>query len=89
MALLGTLFYRQVVSRSQLYFFTYFVYLAYTFVLFRLQVQNVEWFMSVDSRNIIILGFVVILYFIDLSSYQHYCICFFEFILLLSLFFNF
>lgn len=83
-----------VLSKGRLQVSTLFLYIFCLFgvcicFLFRLQVQKVEWFMCLNSRNIIILGFVVILYFIDLASYQHYFFSsgFFEFILLLLFFF--
>ena len=91
MALLGYVLSKGHLQVSTLFLYIFCLFGIYICFLFRLQVQDVEWFMFLTSRNIIILGFVVILYFIDLSSYQHYFFssCFFEFILLLLFFFSF
>ena len=76
MALLGCVLSAGRLQVSTLFLYIFCLFGIYICFLFRLQVQNVEWFMFLNSRNIIILGFVVILYFIDLSSYQHYFILF-------------
>lgn len=76
MALLGCVLSTGRLQVSTLFLYIFCLFGMYICFLFRLQVQNVEWFMFLNSRNIIILGFVVILYFIDLSSYQHYFILF-------------
>ena len=72
MALLGYVLSKGRLQVSTLFLYIFCLFGTYICFLFRLQVQDVEWFMFLNSRNIIILGFVVILYFINLSSYQHY-----------------
>lgn len=89
MVLLGYVLLKGRLQVSTLFLYIFCLFGVYICFLFRLQVQKVEWFMCLNSRNTIILGFVVILYFIDLSSYQHYFhLVSFEFILLLLFFFS-
>lgn len=70
-------FYRQVVSRSQLYFFTYFclfgIYICF-YLDFKCRTLNDSCPLIQETLSFLVL--LIILYFIDLSSYQHYFILF-------------